>query len=376
MFLLEPRQSGTEPYLGKTADLRRRLERLLRLRPGPSKSLNLREFTGFVRYRLTGSAFEQNFVLYHTARQVLPARYRDFLRLRRPVLLKVNLRNPYPRCYITRRLAADRGFYFGPFASGKAAEHFASEFLNLFKIRRCQIKIRRDPTFPGCIYSEMKMCLAPCFAGCSAKEYAAEVGKVIGFLSTRGQQLARELEVARDSASAALDFERASAIHKKLEKLTSILRGLPDVIQPLHTLQAVIVQRAAMENTVALFPVLCGELLSPIFLDFSALRDEPRPAEQILRERFAELPAWPASKAANSEADHFAAAGEPIAPRQLGENLALLARWYYSKPREGEIIFASGEWPCRRVLRACSRVLKPRGSAELPHPRPRQAGSA
>src|SRR5260370_28772419 len=36
---------------------------------------------------------------------------------------------------------------------------------------RCQIKIRRDPTFPGCLYSEMKMCLAPCFAGCTKEEY-------------------------------------------------------------------------------------------------------------------------------------------------------------------------------------------------------------
>ena len=45
--------------------------------------------------------------------------------------------------------------------------------LDLFRIRRCQIKIRRDPDFPGCIYSEMKMCLAPCFAGCTEEEYAA-----------------------------------------------------------------------------------------------------------------------------------------------------------------------------------------------------------
>jgi excinuclease UvrABC nuclease subunit len=374
--LLEPRLPGAAPYLGKTADLRRRLERLLRLRVGPSKSVNLREFTGFVRYRLAGSAFEQTFVLYHTARHVFPQRYRDFLRLRRPVLLKVNLRNPYPRCYVTRRLAADSGFYFGPFASRKAADHFASEFLDLFKIRRCQIKIRRDPAFPGCIYSEMKMCLAPCFAGCSAEEYAAEVGKVIGFLSSRGQQCVRELEAARDSASATLDFERASAIHKKLAKLASLLRGLPDVIQPLHALQAVIVQRAAMENTVALFPVLRGEFLPPIFLDFSALKNEPRPAEQILRERFADLPALPAATAANSEAGHFAAAEKAVSLSQLAENLALLARWYYSKPREGEIVFAAGDWPCRRVLRACSRVLKQQRVAERSHPRPRQAGSA
>ena len=62
-------------------------------------------------------------------------------------MVKINLRNAYPRCYVTRRIAADEAFYAGPFASRRAAEFFADGFRDLFKIRRCQIKIRRDPQF-------------------------------------------------------------------------------------------------------------------------------------------------------------------------------------------------------------------------------------
>src|SRR5271170_2037830 len=171
VLLLEMQAAGAQPYLARTADIRRAAERLLGPPEELSKRLNLRDVAARIRYRVTGSKFEQALALYQHARANFPDRYRDLLRMRPPALLKVNLRNEYPRCYVTRRLSADAGFYFGPFASRRMADAFSEGFFDLFKIRRCQIKIRRDPSFPGCIYSEMKMCLAPCFAGCTKEEY-------------------------------------------------------------------------------------------------------------------------------------------------------------------------------------------------------------
>jgi hypothetical protein len=39
------------------------------------------------------------------------------------------------------------------------------------------------------------------------------------------------------------------------------------------------------------------------------------------------------------------------------EHLSLVARWFYSKPRAGEILFRDTDWPYRKILRACARVL-------------------
>jgi len=39
--------------------------------------------------------------------------------------------------------------------------------------------------------------------------------------------------------------------------------------------------------------------------------------------------------------------------------LWLVARWYYSNPREGEIFFREKDWPYRRIMRGCSRLLAP-----------------
>ena len=353
---IEPRAdlAGGRPYLIRTADMRARMKRLLALRDGTddaaeARRVNLRDFAGTVRYRVTGSPFEQSIVMWRAARQVDPRGYHTRLRLRWPALLKVNLANAYPRCYVTRRIRTDEdgalagGFYFGPFPSRRAADAFASEFLNLFKIRRCQIKIRRDPTFPGCIYSEMKMCLAPCFAGCTPEEYAQETTCVVNFLSSAGGSLSGELEVEREAASVALDFERAAAVHRRLEKVAEVLRGLPDVARRIDELDAVVLQRAVAEESVQVFVVRAGRIA-----DFFALRfaqtSKPGSVEEALRERLG-------GAGANSHA------AEAIQPEPLADHLALLARWFYSKPRAGEIFFRDGDWPYRRLIRACGRVL-------------------
>lgn len=387
---IEMRPPGAQPYLARTADLHRAAERLLRPPEANSKRLNLRAVAARIRYRVTGSKFEQTFTLYQQARQDFPRRYRDLLRLRPPALLKVNLRNEYPRCYVTRRIRADEAFYFGPFHSRRSADAFAENFLDLFKIRRCQIKIRRDPDFPGCIYSEMKMCLAPCFAGCTKEEYDAEAGRVLAALATSGASLTQSLEAEREAASEALDFERAAALHKRIEKAADALRTLPDLARRIEDLNLVILTRTAEEKTVAVFPVHSGMLAEPVFLRFAEMSSEPRSVEEILRRALqppsrspdeagpaaatsglgTEHEASPAAKEENARARY----GLREAPPDLPEHLALLARWFYSKPREGEILFRDADWPYRRILRACGRLLasprSPHASAPIPPQQP------
>jgi excinuclease UvrABC nuclease subunit len=363
---IEMREPG-RPYLARTADIRRAAQRLLGVPEENSKRLNLRNQAARIFCRATGSKFEQTLALYEQAREFLPDRYRELLRLRPPAVLKINLRNAYPRCHVTRRIRADEGFYFGPFASRRSAEAFSEGFLDLFKIRRCQIKIRRDPNFPGCIYSEMKMCLAPCFAGCTKEEYDAEVAQVVETLDTAGGALTAKFERDRESASEALDFERAAALHKRLEKVAAALRGLPDLARRIDELDAVILQRGNDEKTIAVFPLISGVLAEPIFLNFAELSSQPRSVEAILRQVLEPQAAAQAYESKEAIAtDLRKRYGLHAAPTELPEHLSLVARWFYSKPRDGEILFREDGWPYRRVLRACSRLLAPAASSPEP----------
>jgi excinuclease ABC subunit C len=379
--LVELNDLNAEPLLIRTQDLRRRLQRLLGPADPTSKRLNLRTLARGVKYRAVGSTFEQSLTYYQHAKKLFPQRYRDLLRMRPPAVLKVSLRNAYPRCYVTRHISVDSsgaptaGSYYGPFPSRGAALAFANRALDFFKMRRCQIKIRRDPTFPGCLYSEMKMCLAPCFAGCSKEEYDAEVQRFVKFLESSGESLRATFESERERASDDLDFERAATLHKKVEKLDEVLRGRPDLARPIQALDAVILQRGTGDQVVAAYGVQGGRLCEPFFLPFGEIASQPRSAEQIFRNyldpAFDSAAAVQVPTALRGRAEQFGAGqiiqNAPLAKGELSEHLWLVARWFYSNPRKGEIFFREkNDWPYRRIVRACSRLLAPPEPAKEP----------
>jgi excinuclease ABC subunit C len=360
VVLIEPLEAlaGARPVLLRTADLRRRMRLLLCERDVTSKRLNLRQYAAAIRFRITASRFEQALLHWQQARILWPTNYRERLHLYAPPFVKLNLKNAYPRAYITRRLGTE-GLYLGPFVTRRAAESFLEPWLDLFRIRRCQIKIRRDPAFPGCIYSEMKMCLAPCFGGCTLAEYSEEVSRAAAFLRSGGTSLAEALSQERESASAQLDFEHAAALHKRLEKVQELRRALPELVRPIEQLHAVILVRAAAEDAIAVFTVCGGKIADPFVLQFGNLASQPRSAEQILRELLEPTTTQP------EEANPKRAGSGTFTMRDMEDHLALLARWFYGSPREGEIVFQETRptgWPYRRILRACRRLLAPQGS--------------
>ncbi len=209
VFVLWPKEG--EPYLSKTALLRRRLLRLLKERERPSRLLNLRHAVKRIEYRLTGSAFESSVVLYEQARRHYPDRYLDLLKLRMPPYVKIVLSNEFPRSHITTHLTGTRALYFGPFRSRASAERFEAQFLDLFQMRRCQEDLVPSPEHPGCMYGEMGMCLRPCQQVVGPAEYANEVARVVDFLHTGGHSLLDAIQHSRDSLSEEMRFEEADA---------------------------------------------------------------------------------------------------------------------------------------------------------------------
>ncbi len=351
VFLLRGADANSEPYVSKTANLRRRLQRLLSVPEERTKRLNLRDRVRWIEYTLTGSDFESGFVLYQAVRAAFPRTYSNRLRLRFAPLVKLHLENEFPRASITTRLSgtsgkliAGKNIYYGPFASRMAAEKFMNDALDFFKMRRCVEDLQPDPKFPGCVYSEMKMCLAPCFRGCTDDEYKAEVVRVENFLDSRGESLKRQMAAERDNASAKMEFETAAAIHARLDKLAPVLQQLPEFVRRIDQLHAVIVQKSRQPESVAVFRVDGGVLAGPLEFPIS---DTEHTKSQSMEARIqTALTAFPATK--------------PASAIERMEHLAILKRWCYRGTRAGEIFFADakGELPMRRLVRGIGRVYK------------------
>ena len=284
--------------------------------------------------------------LYQVLRQHFSQTYSNRLRLRFAPLVKLHLDNQYPRASITTRIGRLTGQsqYYGPFASRASAEKFANDSLDFFKMRRCVDDLHPDPQFPGCIYSEMKMCLAPCFKGCTDDEYKNEVERVKSYFDSAGASLVREISTQRDAASAALEFEEAAAQHARLDKLKPVLSLLPEIVRRIDHLAGVMVQPSAMKDCVTFFPIHAGRLSSPIQFSIQAAEHtKSQSMEARVQEALATAVVHPAKSSL-----------------EVMEHLAILKRWYYRSSRVGEIFFADekGSLPMRRLVRGISRVYR------------------
>jgi excinuclease ABC subunit C len=346
VFLLRGADAQAEPYVTKTANLRRRLQRLLGPVEERTRKLNLRDRVRVIEYAPTGSDFESGFLLYSVLRAAFPKTYQQRLRFRFAPFVKLHLENEYPRASITARVGrlGGRSVYYGPFASRVVAEKFMNDSLDFFKMRRCVDDLHPDPKFPGCIYSEMKMCLAPCFKGCSDEEYATEANRVQSYFDSGGDSLLREFSAEREAASARLAFEDAAAIHVRVEKLKPVASQLPEIVRRLDRFSALMIQRSHLAGSVAFFRIEAGRICGPIAF---SIQSAEHAKSQSMESRVQEgLDSFPPPNATS--------ALETI------EHMALLKRWYYRGTRNGEIFFADakGELPMRRIVRGISRVFR------------------
>ncbi|HET9098955.1 MAG TPA: UvrB/UvrC motif-containing protein [Acidobacteriaceae bacterium] len=404
-----------EPYISKTANLRRRMRRLLAPSFAGGKRLHLGGTAVRLDYSEVGSDFATALLMLQATRRYCGERVRKHLHLRSPSLLRLAWENRYPRVYVTNRVIQRAlATTYGPFQSRAAAERYLDDSLNFFELRRCTEELHPDPAFPGCVYSEMKMCLAPCFKGCSDERYAAEVEQVREYFASRGAWTLARLEKERDAASAALDFEKAARLHLQIQKMKTVAQQAAPLVHSLADLDAVIVQPAVaqvfaapgggpekMSNRalrteathVAIYLVRGGRIFGPGFYSVEGMRHPNERAGStslfahptLLEPTPLEAP--PVTPGADSGAIMKVARGqleqrlqtvleglesqarlEKMSPEHLSEHLSLLARWYYraAHRRVGEIFFRdeptavdSAEerpFPLSRILRGISRV--------------------
>lgn len=381
VFALFASDERAEPYLTRTPDLKRRLTRFLNARPSQTKRLRLTEKIARIEYALTGSDFESALCLYAASMRAFGDSTRKRMHLRPPYFLRMTSENAYPRVYVTNKvtkLAMDD--LFGPFPSRAATEKFSDEMLNLFLLRRCHDDLNPDPSFPGCIYSEMKMCLAPCFKGCTDERYAEEAAGVHSFLATRGSSLVEKTSAERDVASADLEFEKAAQAHARLQKIDAVVSLMPAAVRQLSKLAALILQPSAEPESVACFLLTHGVILGPVHYSIQGMRLHneqsgstslyvhpttveavPLAAEgtvaavqtvsrNVLEERLQQVLADLASPAAKSKPS----------TQTVSDHLCLFSRWFYRSQtqRIGEVFFADSveTLPLRQILRGISRV--------------------
>lgn len=337
------RVAGKRAHVAWSANVSRRLHRLFvsyhNARSGALATL--RASVESVECWPTGSRLETSLLLYHLTKAQHPDDYLKRLRLRMPWFLMLT-RDAFPRLAVVNRIPRGSGPLMGPFLSRDSAQRYENEVLSLFQIRRCTDMLAPHPDHPGCIYGEMNQCLRPCQCAVSGEEYASEAQRTAELLESNGKAVLASLSTARDRASAAMEFEHAAQIHKRMEKIRAVAALRDDIVTDIHGFNGVALLPARDPKQFRLWPIFESQWRDSVLIDFSGEQALVKSLDQRLRELLAESLA------------------QPFTGGNRLENLALFSRWYFSSWRDGEwFAFRSlADLDYRRLVREISKRVK------------------
>ncbi len=137
--------------------------------------------------------------------------------------LKVNLKEPFPRLEITRRMEKDGARYFGPYIGASAVKQVIEAVRGVFPLRTCRQSLPAKTEKRPCVNYDIHKCLAPCAGKCSEAEYGAMMDGVIHFLEGNYAPVVEQLRKEMGEAAAAMRYERAAQIRDKIRDVEGLM---------------------------------------------------------------------------------------------------------------------------------------------------------
>jgi excinuclease ABC subunit C len=224
---------GEVVYVGKSKRLRTRLLSYFRCGNDEKGARIVREATR-IEWEYTPSEFA---ALLEELRLIKRFRPRLNVAMKRDArhfaFIKLT-RGPAPKLLVVRGAGADDAqIYYGPFHGAQRVGDAVRELNDALGLRDCRLDqpmhfadqpelFQIFPRTPGCIRHEIRKCLGPCVGGCTTREYDERVRLVRAFLDGADDGPMEVLRRDMESASLALEFERAAALRDKLHRLEDL----------------------------------------------------------------------------------------------------------------------------------------------------------
>ncbi len=214
---------GTVLYVGKARDLRKRVVSYFRQAGSTSaKTRVLVSKASDLEYVITSTEKEALLLESSLIKKHRP-RYNVILRDDKNYpALRIDLRNPFPRIEVVRRLQRDGALYFGPYPSSYAVRETLKLLNRMFPLRQCKGK-HLVPRERPCLNHAMGRCLGACAGKISQEDYRRMVDEVVLFLQGKTDVLQQKLRERMEQAAEALQFEQAAFYRDRLQSIHSML---------------------------------------------------------------------------------------------------------------------------------------------------------
>ena len=208
-------------YVGKARNLKARVSNYARPAGHSPRIARMIDETASMMFLTTRTETEALLLEQNLIKQLKP-RYNVLLRDDKsfPNIL-VAKDHPYPQIKKHRGKKAEKGSYYGPFASAGAVNRTLNQLQKVFLLRNCTDATFETRTRP-CLLYQIKRCAGPCVGLISEAAYGGLVADAERFLQGKSTHVQAELAEAMQAASDAMEFERAAALRDRIRALTQV----------------------------------------------------------------------------------------------------------------------------------------------------------
>ncbi|SLN52303.1 UvrABC system protein C [Pseudoruegeria aquimaris] len=212
---------GRVLYVGKARALRKRVSNYANPHGHSGRILRMISETASMMFLTTRTETEALLLEQNLIKQLKP-KYNVLLRDDKsfPNIL-VSKNHAFPQIKKHRGRKAEKGEYYGPFASAGAVNRTLNQLQKVFLLRNCTDATFESRTRP-CLLYQIKRCAGPCVGLISEKDYGALVKDAERFLQGRSTRVQEELAAQMQAASDAMEFERAAALRDRIQALTQV----------------------------------------------------------------------------------------------------------------------------------------------------------
>lgn len=214
-------RDGEALYVGKAKDLKKRVMQYAQGRYHAHRIARMVHVTAGMEFVLTETETDALLLEANLIKKMKP-RFNVLMRDDKsfPYIL-IRRDHPHPQLLKHRGARAQKGAYFGPFASAGAVNHTLNTLQKAFLLRTCSDSFMNGRTRP-CMLHQIKRCAAPCVGKVSTADYEALVREATDFLKGRNAALSARLAAEMDAASETLDYEKAAALRDRIRALAAV----------------------------------------------------------------------------------------------------------------------------------------------------------
>ena len=137
--------------------------------------------------------------------------------------LKVDMRQPFPRLELCRKLEQDGAKYFGPYIGAGAVRQVLEAVRDVFPLRSCRQSLPPKTEKRPCVNYDIGRCMAPCAGKCTEEQYRTMMEGVLRFLNGDYESVIHSLRKDMEEAAAAMRYEKAARIRDKIKDVEGMM---------------------------------------------------------------------------------------------------------------------------------------------------------